>query len=215
VQLTYNNNKKLAVTASVGYGYINNMDLRITTIDPLTNITYSTYQNTGKASRVGLDYNLSYPITNEWNISANGNVQYFRVSGLVGSTIIRIKKADAYISASSGYKLEKGWRLNANVMFRTRAITDLQSTGNAVATSSFSVNKELIKNKLSFAASVNNPFAKYRYIINNTFGPDFVQVSNTQEYFRSVSLSLNYNFGKLKSDIRKGQRGINNDDVSK
>ena len=215
VQLTYNNNKKLAVTASVGYGYINNMDLRISTLDPLTNITYTTYQNTGRATRMGLDYNLSYPITNQWNIGANGNVQYFRVSGMVGTTIVRVNKADAYISASSGYKLEKGWRLNANVMYRTRAITDLQSTGNAITTSSFSVNKELIKNKLSFAASLNNPFAKYRSSINNTFGPDFIQVNNTQEYYRSVNLSLNYNFGQLKSDIRKGQRGINNDDVSK
>ena len=79
----------------------------------------------------------------------------------------------------------------------------------------FNVNKQLIKNKLSLSASIRNPFTKYRTNQTETNGPDFAQVNRNQVYFRSYSMSLNYNFGKLKGGIKKNKRGINNDDVSK
>ena len=215
LQLTYNNAKKLSVTMALGYSFINNIDLRVTTFDTLTHITRTIYQNTGKASRLGLDYNLSYPFTNRLNMSINGNFEYFRISGLVNNVLISNNLLGAYFLASTGYRFDKGWRADANLSFRSSNPTDLQGRSNAFVSSSFSVNKELIKNKLSFAAAFNNPFNKYRYSRIKSFGPGFEQLNDTREYFRSFSLNLNYNFGQLKDKIKKNQRGINNDDVSK
>jgi ferric enterobactin receptor len=212
MQLGYNNSKKLSLTIALGYSFINNIDLRITTFDAATNITRTTYQNTGKASRLGLDYNLNYPFTSAWNISLNGNVEHIKIAGLVSATMIEKNLVSGYLSASTGYRFDGGWRVNGNITYRSRAIADLQSTSNKFINTSISVNKELIKNKLSFAGVINNPFAKYRYNITNTIGPDFTQVSNIQQYFRQFNLSLNYNFGRLKDDVKKSQRGINNDD---
>lgn len=215
LQLSYSKSKKLSVTVALGYSFIGNIDLRTSAFDTAANITRTTYQNTGKADRSGLDFNISYPINKNWNMSVNGNVAYFKLSGLVSNTIIENKLLTSNISASSGYKFNQRWRLNASLTFISRNPTDLQGTSNGFVRSLFSCNKELVKNKLSFAASVNNPFSKHRNNLTETKGPDFTQVGISQDYFRSFGLSLNYNFGKLKQDIKKNKRGINNDDVSR
>jgi ferric enterobactin receptor len=89
----------------------------------------------------------------------------------------------------------------------------LQGTSNAITSTSFSVNKDIVKDKLSFSAAVSNPFTKFRRYHNETFGPDFNQFTDRWQYFRSFNLSLNYKFGKLKEAIKKNERGIRNDDV--
>ncbi len=104
--------------------------------------------------------------------------------------------------------------MSANADYNSRNPNSLQGFKNAFITSSFNVNKELVKNKLFFSAAVNNPFSKYRTETIETTGPGFYQVNNNQLYYRSVSFSLNYNFGRLKSDIKKNRKGINNDDLS-
>ncbi len=215
LQLSYSKSKKLSVTVALGYSFIGNIDLRTSTFDTSANITRITYQNTGKAYRSGIDFNISYPINKNWNMSVNGNVAYFELSGLVSNTVIENKLLTSNVSISSGYNFKQGWRLNASLTFISRNPTDLQGTTNGFVRSLFSCNKELIKNKLSFAASVNNPFNKYRNNLTETKGPDFTQVGISQDYFRSFGLSLNYNFGKLKQDVKKNKRGINNDDVSR
>jgi hypothetical protein len=76
------------------------------------------------------------------------------------------------------------------------------------------VNKDIIKDKLSFSAASNNPFTKYRNNHTETFGTGFNQISDSQTFFRSYSFSMNYKFGKLKEAIKKSKREIRNDDVS-
>jgi len=72
----------------------------------------------------------------------------------------------------------------------------------------------VIKGKLYLAASLNNPFTKFRTNEVITTGPDFYEVAGTQLYFRSASVSLNYNFGRLQNDVKKSRKGIRNDDVN-
>ena len=215
LQLSYSKSKKLSVTVALGYSFIRNIDLRTSVFDTTQNLTRIIYQNTGKADYLGLDFNISYPITNKWNISVNGNAAYFMISGLVSGTLIKNNLITNNISASSSYKFDKGWRLNVGLTAISRNITDLQGTSNGLIRSSFGINKELIKNKLLFTTTINNPFSKYRNSITETKGFEFIQSGINRDYFRSISFSLNYNFGKLKQDIRKNKRGINNDDGSR
>ena len=116
-------------------------------------------------------------------------------------------------SASSEYKFDKGLRLNANININGPNLS-IQTTSNSFIGYSFTPNKELIRDKLSFSASANNPFNKYRFNNNFTNGSNFTQQSNNQSYLRNYSISLNYKFGKLKSSIKKNKKGINNNDVS-
>lgn len=213
--LAYNRSKKLSLTIALSYSFINNIDLRIFSFDTITHVTTTTYQNTGKADASGIDFNLTYPFSNNWNFSVNGNVSYLRISGLVNNDMIYNNNFTTFIAASSAYKFRKGWRLNAGLNITGRNLTNLQSTANAFMSTSMSMSKELIKNKLSFSVAVNNPFNHYRHNVAFTKGPDFIQLNSTQDYFRSFRVSANYNFGKLKQAIKKNKRRINNDDVSK
>ncbi|HTH81698.1 MAG TPA: outer membrane beta-barrel family protein [Mucilaginibacter sp.] len=212
IQLAYHVNKKASVNIGFAYDFVHNLDLQISSFDPNTNITYTTYQNQGKANGLGSFLNINYPITKQWNISLNARMMRFWLTGFVNGVL---QESDFYTASSytsTSYKLDKGWRLNAALSINGRNPTGLQGSTNGFTSTSFGVNKELVKNKLNFSASVNNPFAQYRYSRTDTHGIDFTQSMNSQVYFRSFSASLNYNFGKLKEGVKKTKRGINNDD---
>jgi ferric enterobactin receptor len=75
-----------------------------------------------------------------------------------------------------------------------------------------SLNKELVKDKLTFSALITNPINKYRNNIETKTGPDFTQIVDNRNYFRGFGVALNYRFGKLKGEIKKNKRSIINDD---
>jgi hypothetical protein len=212
IQLGYHINKKASINIGLVYDFVKNLDLQVSSFDPNTNITYTTYQNQGKASGFGTFLNVNYPITKQWNFSLNGNIMHFWLTGFVNGELEEHQFYAGGAYASTGYRFDKGWRINAGMGINGRNPTGLQGSTNGFVSSTFSVNKELVKNKLNFSASVNNPFSQYRYSRTDTYGIGFTQSMNNQVYFRSFSASLNYNFGKLKDGVKKTKRGINNDD---
>jgi hypothetical protein len=212
LQLGYSSTKKLSVTLGVAYGFAKGLDMRVASFDPVKNITRVTFENIGKATRTGCDFSLSYPISKRWNASVNGNAAYFKAEGIADGVWLKNDWMMYSYTVSSGYRFTKGWRASANLSVNSRNTNSLQSSSNGLARTSFSVNKELVKDKLSFSAGVNNPFSQYRNNISETVGNDFTEINTTAEYFRSFSLSVNYSFGKLKEAIRKNKRGIKNDD---
>lgn len=213
LQLSYSRPKKLSSTVALNYSFSRNLDFRTSVFDTAANITRITYQNLGKVDYLAVDFNIRYPINNNWNMSVNGNIGHFWISGFVNNVMIENNLLKSNITASSGYGFKQGWRLNASLNLATRSISDLQSIVNGFIRSNISCNKDLVKNKLSLSASVSNPFNKFRNNLVETKGVDFKQSDVNQSYFRSFSFSLNYNFGKLKQEIKKGKRGIDNDDI--
>jgi hypothetical protein len=161
-----------------------------------------------------MDFNINYPIMKNWNFSLNGNVAYFSIKGIVDGALINNEWLTYFFSPSTGYSFDKGWRANANLTIISRNPTSLQGTSNAQVSSSFSMSKDIVKDILSFSASANNPFTKYRNNYVKIGGPDFIETSSSKDYFRSFNITLNYRFGKLKEGISKNRRGIVNDDVS-
>jgi hypothetical protein len=118
-----------------------------------------------------------------------------------------------YLNLSNSYRFEKGWRLNADITINSGGIASIQGTSNGYIASNFNVQKDLLKDKLNVSASLSNPFNKYRQIRDELIGSDFVQKTRSEIYYRSVGISLNYRFGKLKEAVKKNKRGISNDDV--
>jgi hypothetical protein len=118
-----------------------------------------------------------------------------------------------YLNLSNSYRFEKGWRLNGNVTINSGGLASIQGKTNGYISSNFSVQKDLIKDKLSFSGSLSNPFNKYRYVRDEIIGADFNQTTKSEIYYRSFGISLNYRFGKLKEAVKKNKRGISNDDV--
>ncbi|MFD0750952.1 TonB-dependent receptor domain-containing protein [Mucilaginibacter calamicampi] len=214
-QLSYRTSKKTSLTLSLNYDFVNGMDLPVATFDPVSKITTTTYKNMGNVSAVGTSANLNYPISKQLNFSTNANIQYFTMRGEVAGIMQSNQIWVISSSSTLAYAFNSGWRISGGVDVTGRNPTGLQGYTRGFVSSSLSVNKPLIKNKLTFSAAVRNPFTQYRYNITQTNGNDFTQLSTNQTYFRSFTASLNYNFGKLKDAIKKNKRGINNDDVSK
>jgi len=214
IQLSYNKSKKTTINIALGCILFNNVKDRVSTYNPATNITRTTFENIGKGSVLKTNIFIVYPITKKWNFSLNSDIRYVSISGIVKGLLIKNTGLMENLNASSGYHFDKGWSLNANLTLNSGGVSSPQGKSNGFTNSSFSIQKDLVKSKLTFSASFSNPFTKYRRNREVTLGPDFTQITDDQIYFRSFNISLNYHFGKLKEAIKKNKRGINNDDVS-
>ncbi|MES2376827.1 MAG: outer membrane beta-barrel protein [Bacteroidota bacterium] len=212
LRLGYSLSKKANLNVSVFYDFGKNLDLLVATLDPATNITYSTYKNTGSVFGIGNAISFNYPISKSWDISINTNAMYFEIEGPIDGGTSKRNFVTFSSLSSTNYKINDSWRVGASVAVNGRNPTGLQGSTNGSVSPSVYGSKQLIKNKLSLSVSASNPFTKYRDAITDTKGTNFTQFVTNQNYFRTFNFSLNYNFGKLKESIKKTKRGINNDD---
>ena len=211
-QLGYTKSTKGSVSLGVGATLFQDLIFQVSVLDPATNITRITYENTGRARLLTGSMNINYPLTKRWNASVNARAAHGKVEGVVNGTRQTNQGLMYSVNVSSGYRFEKEWRITVNLNGSGPNV-NLQGTSNSMVGTSISVNKELVKEKLLLAAAINNPFTKFRKDHRESFGPNFLQTNDRRDYFRSFQLSLNYKFGRLKGEIKKNKRGIRNDDV--
>lgn len=214
-QLNYStgNSGKVSLFVATDYIFVNNFTVPVTNFDPATQITTVTYQNSGHGHGMDFIFNLNYNVTPKYSISFNSNSTKFSLTQAGDNTAAA--SLDRWMTMeelSSSVKLDKGWSFNASVRYNGLAPTSIQGYTSAYFSSNVGLNKEIVQHKLYFGMSVNNPFTKFRNIVNITNGPDFVENNINQAYFRSVSVSLNYNFGKLNGDVKRSRKSINNND---
>ncbi|MGF7077310.1 outer membrane beta-barrel protein [Mucilaginibacter sp. 3215] len=214
IQLGYGGNKKLSVNIGLDYSFMNNLDLQVVNFDRTTQVTQVTYANTGEASSAGVNFNLSYPVTKIYNVSLNGNMTYLWLQGQAGGKVVNNNLLMYGATLSNVVRLNHGWALNADLGINSRNPTGLQGYTNGFFYSAFNFNKDIVKNKFSISGGIKNPFTKYRNSVSKTFGPQFNQTYQSTNYYRSFSISLNYNFGGLKDRINKNKTGIENNDVA-
>lgn len=213
-QVSYLKSTKATLSIVLGYLYFNRVINAFSSFDPATNVTRTHYENYGKGRVFKTNIYINYPITDHWNVNLNSDVRYVTFYGIVDDISLKNSGFDVYVYASSGYSFKNGWRANADFTFKKAGILLPLGRTNGFTASSFSVNKDVIQNKLTLSAAVANPLTKYRYVNEQIIGPDFLQTTNNQSYYRRFSVSLNYRFGKLKEEIKKNKRGIKNDDLS-
>lgn len=214
LQAGYNIAGKLEINIGMDYSFMRNVDLLVSSYDPATQITRSSYANTGKIAGLGNFLTINYPLTTNWQLSLNSQLLYFWIAGEVDGVNQHNNLLTGSAYLSSGYKLAQGWRINAALNLVSRNPTGFQGTSNGFIGTNFGLNKELIAEKLSVAVNINNPFVKYRDNKVYTRGVDFYQEAATQNYFSSYRFSINYNFGSLKERLKKNKREIRNDDSS-
>lgn len=213
MSIGYSKSKKGSFNYMLGYGLFKDLIMPVSIFDPVTYITKNSFDNTGRARLFMLNVNINYPVTKKMNFTFNGGLAHGRVRALVNNILVRNEGFMYNFSSSASYRFEKGWRANGNIHFNGPNLS-VQGSSNTFFGSSFSVNKDIVKDKLSFSVATSNPFSKYRNNIRESFGPDFFQTNNNQTFYRGFNSSLSYKFGKLKSGIKKNSRGIRNDDVT-
>ncbi|PQA90794.1 hypothetical protein B0A69_18830 [Chryseobacterium shigense] len=214
IMTSYSYNKKVNLNVGLSYSFSNKIDLRVSTYDPVTHITKTTFENSSKASRVGLDYYFNYPVTKKLNLSINGNAAMFFISGKVNESTVENNLFTYYMYLSASYQFENSWTVSSNLEINSKMPAGLQSTTNAYIGSSFRVSKSILANKIYFSAFINNPFNTYRKSVTETFGGTFEQNNYSRDYYRSFGFNVTYKFGKLKDEIKSTQRKINNNDLA-
>jgi ferric enterobactin receptor len=213
VEVNYSSFKKLSLNVGLRAMFFNDLIMPKIETDPITNITRSSYGNTGSATLIGLNINMNYPFNNKLRgvVGLMGN--YGMVKGEINGVMISNKGLMKRAFSSLTYRPTKTWQATASINYNGRNLS-LQGSTNSFISSSFSLNKDFFNNKFTLAIAANNAFSKYRDAINYTNGPNFTQESFNQNYQRNFTTSINYRFGRLKESIKKNKKGISNSDVS-
>lgn len=214
VMAGYSFNKKINLNMSLSYSFSNKVDLKVSSYDPSSHVTKTTYENSNKAGRLGVDYYLNYPVTKKLILTVNGNAAVFFINGIVDNLYIKNDLFTYYLYLSANYQFENNWKIGSNIDFTSKMPAGLQKTTNAFTGLSFNISKSILDNQLTFSAFANNPFNTFRQSVTETNGGNFYQNSYIRDYYRSFGLNISYKFGKLKDEIKTTQRSIRNTDLS-
>lgn len=211
---SYNIPGRINFTGGADYTWLRKVDLPISTYDSLTNITTSTFANTGNIKGLSAFVYAAYNGTAHFSINLNGNVIYFWIDGLENGTIIKNELLTYAVNVSLSYRFTHGWRARADGNLLSKNPTGFQGTSNGLLATSFGLGKDVLKGKLTVDAGINNPFTEYRDSRTYTTGTNFYQTTNNRLYYRVFMLTVNYNIGKMTGNIKKSKTTIRNNDLS-
>jgi hypothetical protein len=216
--LTYSNFSKASVTAGLSYAFSNNsiQNVSNTTIQTEAGgkkdtVTNSTYQNLGSNTSLGFNLNTNLTLIQTLTISLNANIQHVWLKGAYNGTLY---KNDGYTGSaflSAGYKFAKSYRIGFNAGFYSGNVT-LQGQSSSFIYNSYVFTREFFNKNATLSLVANNPYSKYSTYHSTTNTADFAQTSFNQNRYSTFALRFSYKFGRLNSEIKKSERGINNDD---
>ncbi len=218
-ELNYSNFSNNSFTAGLSYQFSNNSIQNVSSlkVDSIANnikdtVTNTTYQNLGSNRTLGLNINTNFNITKKLSISLNGfvskvwlrgtyNGQFYENSGITGNAF-----------ANAGYKFDSGYRIGIDAGFFSGNVNLQGKTSNFIY-NSLVVTKEFLKKKATISLVANCPESKYNNFTTTTTTPQYTQYSYNQNPYRTFAIRFSYKIGKLNSEIKKNQHGINNDDT--
>jgi hypothetical protein len=175
-------------------------------------VTTTTYENLGSNRILGLNVNTNLSITKKISLSLNGfvskvwlrgtyNGQFYENSGITGNAF-----------ANAGYKFNDQYSVRIDAGYFSGNV-NLQGRSNDFIYNSLVFIKTFLDKKATLALVANNPETKYHTYNSTTITPQYYQTSFNQEPYRTFAVRFSYKFGKLNSEIKKNQHGINNDDT--
>ncbi|WP_179415263.1 TonB-dependent receptor domain-containing protein [Mucilaginibacter sp. E4BP6] len=210
-ELNYSQFSKGSINVGLSYSFSNNS---IQNISNLTadNVTYSTYQNLGSNKSLGLNVNTNYPITKKLSITINGLLNYVMLKGVYDGSLDKNTGYVGNMFTSINYKFDDGYRIGTNTGYFSGNV-NLQGKSSYFIFNSYVFSKDLLNKNATISFVANNPWSKFWNGNSHTSTPDFYQQTNNENTYRNFAIRLSYKFGKLNSDIKKNQHGIDNDDT--
>lgn len=217
-ELNYSNFSKNSFTAGLSYAFSNNAIQNVSSLGveqvngKSDTVTITTYQNLGTNKTLGLNFNTNLAVTKKINLSLNGQVSHVWLAGTFNGKYYKNDGYSGNAFLNAAYKFDKGYRISLDAGYFSGNV-NLQGSSSKFVYSSVSVLKEFLNKKASIALAGNNPWSKFQTYRSITNSADFYQNSFNQNVYRTFAIRLNYKFGKLNSQIKRNQHGINNDDT--
>ncbi|MHB8207765.1 TonB-dependent receptor domain-containing protein [Mucilaginibacter sp.] len=215
-ELNYSYFAKGSINAGLSYSFSNNSIQNVTTLTPGVDggadIPLSTYENLGSNKSIGFNLNTNYSITTKLSLSVNGLVSKVYLQGYYNNSLYKNSGYTGNMFANIGYKFDNGYRLGLNAGYFSGNV-NLQGKSSDFIFNSYVLSKDFLKKTASISLVANDPYSRYWGGKSTTSTPDFYQETNYYQTYRNFAVRISYKFGKLNSDIKKNQHGINNDDT--
>jgi len=202
-------NPKLNVNLNMSYSFENNAIEDITEI--VNNVSMSKPQNIGKNKSFYLGGYLNWTLNTKIRINSNLSTRYVDIRANNESNL----KNHGFTSNVMGgvqYTLPKSFKINVYGGYYSPWI-QIQGKGSAFHYHSLSLSKGFLNDRLNFNLSTINPLKNDMTHKQTQETAMYYYESENISKRRSVSFSVSFRFGEMKSQIKKAQRGITNDDV--
>jgi hypothetical protein len=216
-EINYSISSKNSLTAGLSYSFSNNSIQNVTSLQAVNSggqadtVSVTTYQNLGSNKTLGLNLNFTFTSVKNLSVSLNAQISHVWLKGTYNG---QFYKNDGYTGnafLNAGYKFGKGFRIGFDAGYFSGDV-NLQGNTSPFIYNSYVLSKTFLNKRLTLSAVMNNPYGQFYTFKSTTTTPDFYQQTYNQIFYRSFALRFNFKFGKLNTEIKKNQRGINNDD---
>ncbi len=175
-------------------------------------VAYTTYENIGKSSNTGISAYLRWQVTKDFNWYVNTSGNYLYYSYITGSRKIENDGFNFSAHLGSSYTLPKNFRIDLNGGYSSPQVS-LQSTWYGYYYYSLGINKSFLQKALNISLNANGFLEKYVKFRSVTLTDTYRSENIFSRQSPRIRLSVSYRFGQMKEQIKKVERGIENDDV--
>jgi hypothetical protein len=217
-ELTYSNFTKNSINIGLSYAFSNNSIQNVSSLhteqvgSKLDTVTYTTFENLGANKTLSLNIHTNLSLTKEFTLGLNGQVNHVWLSGTFNGNMYHNDGFTGNAFGNMRCRFGNGFALSFNAGFFSGNV-NLQGKSSDFIFNQYLFSKDLFNKKMTLVLVANNPYSKYNTFRSTINSADFYQSSFNQNYYRSFAFRVNFRIGKLNSDIKKNQHGINNDDT--
>ena len=190
--------------------FTNNSITSFTQLQP-NGVSITTYENIGKNQNYGGYIYGSAKVGKKINLNTNLGLNYTILESNSG---LELKNEGTSYNGSLSVRYnvwENGTFSVFGGLYSPRIM--LQGKSSTYSYSSISYSQQLLKKKLMINISVTDPFRE-RMIYKTTLSdPTFTRTTENYRYNRTARISISYQFGQMKDQIKKAKRTITNDDL--
>lgn len=202
-------NPKLNLNLSANYNFENNSIENITEVQ--NDISIATYKNIGKSKNLNMSAYVNYSPNAKFRIYSNiwGGYTDVKANDTSG-----LSNHGFNIGLYGGLQYTTFWniRTGLNSGYFGRNV-ELQGEQSSFYFYSFSLMRSFLSDRLTFNAYLQNPFNDTFKYKNKMETPAFRYESSSTQFRRQFGLRVSFRFGEMKAQIKKAQRGIQNDDT--
>jgi outer membrane receptor protein involved in Fe transport len=206
---------KFNMNATLSYSFTGNSIQQYTIMNhpDYPDVSYKTFGNIGKTKETRLFAYLNWNPVKLLRIYSNTSFAYRDIrsnnemnlsnNGFTGN-----------IYGGIQFNLPKDFSLSFNGGFSSPYI-NIQGSGSGYHYTSLSLNKSLLKKKLTFSIRGSGLTESSQKFVSEDRSEQFYSRSENYQQTRRFGISVSYRFGEMKQQIKKVQRGIANDDIEK
>ena len=217
-ELTYSNFTKNSVNIGLSYAFSNNSIQNVSSLQAekvgskMDTVTYTTFENLGTNKTLGLNINTNMNFGKQFTLGLNGQVSHIWLSGTFNGSMYHNDGFTGNAFGNMRYKFNNGFALAFNAGYFSGNV-NLQGKSSDFIFNQYLLSKDFFSKKMTIVLVANNPYSKYNTFKSTINSKVFYQDSFNQNYYRSFAVRFNFRFGKLTSEIKKNEHGINNDDT--